>query len=78
MRRAAAYASSDSSWSESEEIASVVKKTFKERLLLSRFLVVAIKMVKTWSRDRDEKQPNAILFINEPNLINLSKVQKQF
>ena len=24
-------------------------------------------MVKQWSRDRDEKQPNAILLINEPN-----------
>ena len=45
---------------------------FRECLALSRFLVVAIEMVKQWSRDRDEKQPNAILFINEPN-ITLSK-----
>ena len=34
-------------------------------------------MVKQWSRDRDEKKLNAILFINEPN-ITLSKWTKSY
>ncbi|CAF2909245.1 unnamed protein product, partial [Rotaria sp. Silwood2] len=42
--------------------------TFRERLLLSGFLVIAIEMAKKWSRDRDKKQPNVILFVNEPTI----------
>ena len=34
-------------------------------------------MEKQWPRDRDEKQPSAILFINEPN-ITLSKWTKSY
>ena len=58
---------------------SVIKheNTLRGRLVLSGFLVVAIEMVKQWSRDRDEKQPNAILFIKEPN-ITLSKWTKSY
>ncbi|CAF1048903.1 unnamed protein product [Rotaria sordida] len=34
-------------------------------------------MVRKWSRDRDERQPKAILFINEPT-ITLSKWTKSY
>ncbi|CAF1606910.1 unnamed protein product, partial [Didymodactylos carnosus] len=58
---------------------NVIKRenTFRERLVLSRFLVGAIEMVSKWSRDRDEKQPNAILFVNEPT-ITLNKWTKSY
>ena len=53
------------------------ENTSREHLVLSRFLVVAIEMVRKWSRDRDEKQPNAILFVNEPT-ITLNKWTKSY
>jgi hypothetical protein len=53
------------------------ENTLRERFVLFRFLVVAIEMVRKWSRDRDENQSNAILFVNEPT-ITLSKWTKSY